>query len=188
MVYVRQCCLTLAYVPLRLNCVAIEGGAHMLRRVLGLGDRRSLASWLNDLTKNAKIAFATTVQFALESCIGRVLSAVLRPNQVPPKFWKKARRLIEVAGLPGAAEKFGHLMVLAWVRNSLHSGGIYSGTRPEHVEINGWHYSFVPGKRVACASWRHLFNALDDNLGIYEQAFLAPKIAAIPTVSMSDPP
>lgn len=179
MIHFGSLCLTLAELPLKLFHEAeTKNGRPMVMKIFGLQTVEHINTTLGDLVYNAPIAFVTVVQFALENCIERVLDAI--PGEKAfGRFSTSSRRLIEVTNLADPDTKHTILMVPAWIRNSLHTGGIHSH-ESKTIEIDGAQYVFERGKRIACASWSHLIHAFDHGLDIYGEMLCSPKVKMIP--------
>lgn len=170
MIHVRQCCNTIAFVPIRLLKQIECGRKNEVMEILELNDS-DLKSCLGDLKKNAKISFITIVQFALENCIGRIIED--KTGKKPPsKFKDKCKKIIELSGISDRRKvKFNRLMLLAYIRNTLHSGGIHRWGSLKR-KIKGVSYTLKKGKTVDCASWGHIFFLLWHSLDLYEWIFL----------------
>ncbi len=177
-IQVRQCCNTLAAVPIKL-CQSAEVNSNVpaMMTLLGVSRPDDLESCLDDLNRNARISFVTVVQFALENCIERVLDAI--PSQKAlGSFSKSSGQLIDVTELEDPSSKHDILMVPAWIRNTLHAGGVHS-RRSKTVVIDGEAYEFQEGKRVECASWSHLLHAFRSALAVYEQILCSTPVVSI---------
>lgn len=178
-IQVRQFCNTLAAVPIKLQQNA-EANPPAIMEILGLTRFEDLKSCLGDLNKNTKLSFITMTQFALENCVERVLDA-LPGEQSQGYFSKAAERIIEIAELANRPRKLEVLMVPAWIRNSLHAGGVHTRAT-KSVTIDGASYVFEKGRRVSCATWSHLVHCVQHALGVYEEVLCAPVIAAVPKI------
>ncbi len=176
--HVGGLCATLAELPLKLFHEAeSKDGRPMLMKILGLRKVDDMETLLGDLVYNANIAFVTTIQFALENCVERVLDSI--PGEKGcGGFSKSVRRLIQVVNLNDPDTKYRILMVPAWMRNSLHANGIHSGSS-KSVDIDGAQYIFEKGRRVGCASWSHVLHAFDHGLDIYEEMLCSPIVKSI---------
>ncbi len=183
-VQVRQCCNTLAAVPIKL-CQSAEVNSNVpaMMTLLGVSRPDDLKSCLDDLNRNARISFVTVVQFALENCIERVLDAIATQKALG-SFSKSSRRLIDLTELEDPSSKHDILMVPAWIRNTLHAGGVHS-RRSKTVLIDGEPYEFQQGKRVECASWSHLFHAFHNALGVYQEILCSPSVVSIGRIDVA---
>lgn len=175
MVHVRQLANTLAAVPIMLQLKA-ENAPTQVCSVLGISGLDDLSSLLGDLNHNSKCAFVTMAQFALENSVALTLKAM--PVSGSNKFYKRVESLLNVAGYSTSGHEFNVLMVPQSIRNSLHANGIHCGAA-KSANIGGAQYTFVPGQRVNCASWSHIFHALSACLDIYSQIFSSSQISAI---------
>jgi hypothetical protein len=180
-IHVRQFCNTLAIVPIKLQQNAeIRRNVPVIMQLLGLQHRDHLKSCLGDLNKNAKVSFITMTQFALENCIECMLDALPR-EKAQGTFSKSSLRLLAATKVADHQTKHDILMVPAWVRNTLHSGGIHSRAS-KTIVIDGESYDFEKGKRLSCASWSHLVHCLLNALAIYEEMFSSSVVASIPKI------
>lgn len=172
MVHVRQFCNTLAYIPLRIQQVAgCRSNNELILKLFGVQNSCDLQKLLKDFNKNAKCGFVTGVQFALENCIGRIIEDKTR-QKPPVKFKDKCKRIMELAGILDKRKlKLNRLLLLAYIRNTLHSGGIHRWDSLKR-KVKGVYYNLKKGKEVECASWSHIFFLLWHSLDLYERIFL----------------
>jgi hypothetical protein len=172
MIHVRQFCNTLAYIPLRIQQVAeCRSNKEFILKLFGVQSSCDLQKLLQDFNKNAKCSFITGVQFALENCIGRIIEDKTG-QKAPVKFKDKCQKIMKLAGISDKRKlKLNRLMLLAYIRNSLHSGGIHRWGSLKR-KVKGISYTLKKGKTVDCASWSHIFFLLWHCLDFYEQIFL----------------
>ena len=177
-IHVRQFCNTLAVTAIRIQQVAEnKNNLPILGRLFGVQDFAALKSILSDLNPNFKTSFVTMVQFALENCIERVLES-LPGEQGLNNFSRTSKRLIEFLQLEDPIRKHELVMVPAWIRNTLHAGGIHK--KPDkRVVIDGEAYVFKKNKRFKCASWSHIFHAFLHSLYVYEEILCSEPVKAI---------
>lgn len=170
MIHVRQCCNTIAFVPIQLLKQVECGGKNEIMTILEL-NASGLKSCLKDLKDNAKISFITIVQFALENCIGRIIED--KTGKKPPfKFKDKCENIITFAGISDIKKvKLNRLMLLAYIRNTLHSGGVHK-KKSVTITIQGKRYVLKKDRKVSCATWSHIFFALWHSLEVYSRIFL----------------
>ncbi|NIP23465.1 MAG: hypothetical protein GWN67_04980 [Phycisphaerae bacterium] len=172
MVHVRQFCNTLACIPLRIQQFAgCRSNKDFILKLFGIQSYCDLQKLLEDFNKNAKCGFITGVQFALENCIGQIIED--KTGQKPsPKFKDKCTKIIKIAGMSDRRKlKLNRLMLLAYIRNTLHSGGIHQWDSLRR-KIRGVYYTLKKGKKVDCATWNHIFFLLWHSLDLYERIFL----------------
>lgn len=183
-VHVRQCCNTLAAVPIKLqqNAEIAENVPYLLS-LLGLSITTDLYTMLSDLNKNAKAAFLATVQFALENSARRVLQA-LTPTSVPLKFRCIVERLATLSGIPSSDAKVELLMVLAYLRNTLHSNGIHCWPDATIV-VADEPYIFRQYQRSPCGSWSHILYALVHSLSVYEEIYTSHKVTVVSSITIA---
>ena len=178
LIQVRQFCNTLAAVPIKLQQNAeIGANAPVIMQILGVPNIKDLLSVLEDLNQNAKASFVTMVQFALENCVDRILHS-LATGEKGGYFSANSKALIDLAGLSRPDQKHQLLLVPAWIRNSLHAGGIHrKSTRT--IVVDGEEYRFEKGQRVECASWSHLFHVVGHALDVYGEILLSDSVAGL---------
>lgn len=177
-IHVRQFCNTLGFAAIK-----IEQKAEIkkyLPTLIGLFDIRNikdLKSFLHDLNPNFKASFVTMVQFALENCIERVLDS-LPGKRGLNNFSRTSRCLIETLNLNNPQQKHELIMVPAWIRNTLHAGGIHKKS-DKTVIIDGESYIFEKNQRFKCASWSHTFHAFLHCLDVYEEILCSKQVKEI---------
>lgn len=178
LIQVRQLCNTLGAVPIKLQQNAeIASNLPVVMAILGLQNARDVEAVLGDLNKNAKVSFVTMVQFALENCVDRILHA-LTGQQESARFSTNSKKLIELAGLDRPGKKHELMLVLAWIRNTFHAGGVHRKST-KTILIGGEQYKFEKGETLMCGSWSHLFHATDRSLDVYAEILLSAPVARI---------
>lgn len=152
-------------------------------RLLGLENQSALQNVLTDLNANAKASFLTVVQFALENSARRV-AVELAGQGAPMGFKDIGKMLVTETGLSDPRNKLDLLLVLAYLRNTLHSNGIHYWPDVT-ITVAGEPFKFQKGKRSDCASWSHILYALLYSLSVFEEMYLSPRVksvTSIPTV------
>ncbi len=184
LVQVRQLCNTLAAVSIKLQQNSeIGSNVPVIMALLGIQEVSGLKSVLGDLNKNAKLSFVTMCQFSLENCVYGILASLSgRSNSA--RFSEESRRLIRLAGLDRPADKHQLILVPAWIRNTLHSGGIHRRSS-KTVVVDGEPYRFVKGERLECGTWSHLFHAVLHALDVYAEILASSPVASIRRVESS---
>ncbi|MEE8607639.1 MAG: hypothetical protein V3S55_08545 [Nitrospiraceae bacterium] len=184
LVQVRQLCNTLALVPIKLQQNSeIRSNVPVIMALLGMQEVSGLKSVLGDLNKNAKLSFITMCQFSLENCVYRILASLSgRSNSA--RFSEESERLIRLAGLDRPADKHQLILVPAWIRNTLHSGGIHKRSS-NTVVVDGEPYRFVNGEQLQCGTWSHLFHAVLRALDVYAEILASSPVVAIRHVELS---
>lgn len=172
----RQFCNTLAFAPIILHLQYKNCRGNDIKKTFRLPDEKALNSFLTDLNDNCKASFVTMAQFALENCVSRVIEAV--GQKVDMRFSKNVIVLSEATNLANKNIKREILMVPAWIRNSLHRGGIPSFDS-DPVNIDGKQYLFIKGQRVSCTTWSHIFHAYSHCLDIYQEMLSSPLVKAV---------
>lgn len=184
-IHIRQFCNTIAAVAIKLlQNAEIKTNIPIIMKLLGMHDLPRLQSCLNDLNPNSKTSFVTMCQFALENCIERVLDA-LPGEHSQGTFKKSAQRLIEITDIAEPERKLDIVLVPAWIRNTLHAGGVHSRDN-KTIVIDGEPYAFEKGKRFSCASWSHIMHALLNALDVYEEILCSKKVTSIPFIGTTD--
>ena len=181
MIHVRQCCNTLAAIPIKLQQNAkISQNVPLIMEILGLSDASSLELVLKDLNANAKVSFLTVVQFALENSAKQVVET-LSGQDAPIRFKKIVENLIDLTGISSPQNKQNKLdllLVLAYLRNTLHANGVQR--KPDvTIMVDGEAFVFEQDKRIDCTSWSHILFALYHSLSVYEEMYLSPTVKAV---------
>lgn len=177
-IHVRQFCNTLAFAAIKMQQKA-ENNKYLpiFRDLFDFKNIKDLKSFLGDSNLNFKTSFVTMVQFALENCIERVLDSL--PGKCGlNNFSRTSRCLIDTLELNNPEQKHELIMVPAWIRNTLHAGGIHK--KPDkNVIIDGEPYIFKENQRFGCASWSHIFHAFLHSLDVYEEILCSKQVKAI---------
>lgn len=178
MIHVRGLCNTLAAIPIKLQQNAENpNNISAILSLLGLSSIDDLSIILEDFNANSKIGFITSVQFALENCIVRIIEAI--PGVDPQfSFSQNADIIIEQSEIPQAAHKLDLMLLPAWIRNTLHANGIHNRSN-RTIVVDGESYIFERGQRIAGGTWSHLFHAISHSLVVVEEIFISDRIRAI---------
>jgi len=178
-IHVRQFCNTLGFAAIKIQQKAeIKKYLPILIDLLDVRNIKDLKAFLHDLNPNFKTSFVTMVQFALENCIERVLDSL--PGKCGLNNFSRTSRclIIDTLKLKNPIQKYELIMVPAWIRNTLHAGGIHK--KPDKtVIINGEPYIFKKNQRFECASWSHIFHAFLHSLDVYEEILCSKQVKAI---------
>lgn len=158
--------------------------SQMVVRIINeLGDvvRRGLMS-LEEATQTAedwekfqRLGLVTLAQFRLEYMLGTLVRALGLTIKGPPGFHNYARALVDGVGLSPADDKVKLLMLPAYLRNSLHSGGIHTGK--DFVDPLGRpRFEMKHGKLLHCVGWLHILDALDSSLSVVEELLSSRRV------------
>ena len=106
----------------------------------------------------------TKVHFKIENLFTNILKALsASPNR--NGFWHIGDAILQQANIPTQGPEKNALTVLANLRNSFHSNGMHNKDSLS-VDINGIMFEFCKGKRVECASWKHIVVIVQANISV----------------------
>jgi hypothetical protein len=109
----------------------------------------------------------TTILFRLDS------------EKLKRGYHGNAKTLLSVLHLKDQETKLDRLNVLAFIRNSLHSGGVVN-RRALDVTIDGYRFNFPKGEKLKQAGWGHIFLAMESSLIIINEILHSKIIEDIP--------
>ncbi len=137
---------------------------------------------LSIVEKTWRLSLITLCHFKIDSLFQNLLKAL---GQEPGKngFSKNKKNLMKKITPPEPEEVNKVLNTLTHIRNSLHNNGIHRGDTCDPIELLGCAYEFETDKVVCCASFWHIFTALDCSIDVIEQILFAPEIQALPKVN-----
>ncbi len=78
--------------------------------------------------------------------------------------------MLEQLGMSTTGAEKRTLTILANLRNSFHSNGMYTNADLRH-EVRGLVFEFRRDERVICASWAHIVVAIHENLALLDRFF-----------------
>jgi hypothetical protein len=134
------------------------------RRLIGTGLSSGQAEDLMlDYLRNT---LTTKVHFKLENLFKNILKALPgSPNR--RGYYNISDDILQQTGIPTKGPEKDTLTVLANLRNSYHTNGIHTNDSL-NVDINGIRFEFYKGKRVECASWKHIVAIIQANISVLE--------------------
>lgn len=152
--------------------------------VRSLGENNLTPDVACRMVENAwKLGLLTLYHFKIDVLFHNLLRAL---GRVPGRsFNRNSQDLLQVVALPNQVAVEAPLRALTCMRNSLHNNGIHRN-RSAAFNIGGMPYEFVENAPVQCASWQHIFCALDAACDTLESILLAPVIAALPPGIVDD--
>ena len=107
----------------------------------------------------------TKVHFKIENLFSNILTALRQP---PPKgFWNISNAMLYQAGISTDGSDKNTLTVLANLRNSYHANGMHNKSNLS-ADSYGIRFEFCQGKRVECASWKHIVMAIRANVSVLD--------------------
>lgn len=125
-----------------------------------------------------KLSLVTMYQFRMENMITNIL-ANFNKEKATKGYHTKVEALLDKLQLKDKETKLRKLNVLAFIRNSLHSGGIVNKYGLD-VTIDGCRFSFEKGKKVKQAGWGHIFLAIESSLVIVNEILQTKDVQDIP--------
>jgi hypothetical protein len=147
------------------------------RKLIGTGLPSAQAEDLMlDYLRNT---ITTKVHFKIENLYSNILNAL---NATPKQksFWHISNAMLEKAGICITGTEKNTLTVLANLRHSFHANGVHNNYSLS-VDINGMGFEFHKGKRVKCASWKHIVVIMRANISVLESILLSNNVSNLRT-------
>ncbi|MEG8990929.1 hypothetical protein VJY32_14285 [Ignavibacteria bacterium 4148-Me] len=145
------------------------------RNLIGTGLTSSQAEELMlDYLRNTLIS---KVHFKIENLFNNILKAL----SASPKrrgFWHTSSTMLQQADIPPRGREKDILTVLANLRNSFHANGMHNNDSL-CVDIDGIRFEFCKGKRVECASWKHIVVIIRANISVLESVLFSDRVASL---------
>lgn len=116
-------------------------------------------------------------QFRIENMITNIL-AIFNKEKAKGGYYNKVEALLNILELKDKETKLKKLNVLAFVRNSLHSGGVTNRYELD-VTIDGFRFYFQKGEKVKYAGWGHIALAMESSLIIINEILHSDKVKSI---------
>lgn len=126
-----------------------------------------------------QLSLVTLYQFRIENLITNILAILDKERAKDAGYYNKVKALLDILGLKYKDTKLKKLNVLAFVRNSLHSGGVTNRYELD-VTIDGYRFNFRKGEKVKYAGWGHIALAMESSLVIINEILHSDKVKAIP--------
>ena len=123
-----------------------------------------------------KLGFMVLVHFK----IGYLFQTILRELNIPYRrgYWNLCETLLRSISVNQKEDKKEKLILLSYLRNSLHNNGIHEGSSLTKT-LNDLNYSFEDGIRVECASWTHIIKAVSVNIDVLSEILLSEEIKSL---------
>jgi len=145
------------------------------RNLIGTGLTSSQAEDLMlDYLRNT---LTTKVHFKIENLFNNIIKA-LSANPNRRGFWQTSDTMLQQAGIPIQGREKDILTALANLRNSFHANGIHNNNSL-NIIIDGIRFEFCKGKRVECASWKHIIVIIRATISVLESILLANRVASL---------
>ena len=121
------------------------------------------------------------VHFTIENLFSNLLGALgVRPKG--SGYYPLSSAILEGAGIGVPGPEKDTLTALANLRNSFHGNGIHRKGGSLSVVIDGQRFEFHEGKRVECASWRHVTAAIVANVRVVEAVLFSDRASGLKKV------
>lgn len=117
----------------------------------------------------------TKVHFKIENLFSNILKA-LGASSSSGGFSGVVDATLKQVGIPTAGQQKSTLTVLANMRNSFHANGIHN-RKSLSVDIDGTRFEFCKGRRVECASWKHIVVIMRANISVLESVLLSDRVS-----------
>lgn len=97
-----------------------------------------------------QLSLVTLYQFRIENLITTILAVFDKEKPKDAGYYNKVKALLDILELKDKETKLKKMNVLAFVRNSLHSGGVINRYELD-VTIDGFRFNFKKGEKVKYA-------------------------------------
>jgi hypothetical protein len=143
------------------------------RKLIGTGLSSGQAEDLMiDYLRNT---LTTKVHFKIENLFSNILKALsVNPNR--RGFWHISDVMLQQAGIPTTGPEKNTFTVLANLRNSFHANGMHNNDNLS-VDIDGIRFEFRKGRRVGCASWKHIVVIMRANISVLKSILFSNKVS-----------
>lgn len=131
----------------------------------------------NTIRLYLQISLVVMFQFRIEAMITAIL-AKLDEKKARDGYYNKVESLLNILELECKETKLKKLNVLAFMRNSLHSGGVTNRYELD-VTIDGFRFHFPKGKKVKYFGWGHITLAVESALIIINEILHSEKVKAL---------
>ena len=125
-----------------------------------------------------KLSLVTMYQFRMENMLTNIL-ARFDMKETAKGYHRKVEALLDALKMKDKDTKLKKLDVLAFIRNSLHSGGIVNRYDLD-VTIDGYRFNFKKGEKVKQAGWGHIFLAVESSLIVINEILHSKAVEDIP--------
>lgn len=146
------------------------------RNLIGTGLTSSQAEDLMlDYLRNTLV---TKVHFKIENLFNNILKA-LSASPHRRGFWHISDTMLQKVGITNTGQEKDILTVLANLRNSFHANGMHNNKDSLSVDIDEIRFEFCTGKRVKCASWKHIIVIIRANIAVLESVLFSKRVASL---------
>lgn len=159
------------------NCFTKNGNFDEKGFLYSVGSGVDIKQTEMTMFDHLRLGFMTLIHFKIDNLFHNILK---RLNSLPKRtgYWNLTNKILTQCSLSKTGSEKECLTAFANLRNSLHSNGIHK-TNPLSIQIDGITFDFIKGKRVECASWKHIIVLLNSNVDILNTILLAPIIVNI---------
>jgi len=117
----------------------------------------------------------TKVHFKIENLFGNILKA-LSSSPTKRGFWHISNAMLQQGGISTFGPEKNTLTVLANLRNSFHANGMHNNDNLS-VDIDGIRFEFCKGRRVECASWKHIVVIIRANISVLDSILFSNTVS-----------
>lgn len=143
------------------------------RNIIGTGLTSSKAEDL--MLDYLRTTLPTKVHFKIENLFNKILKTL---SATPKRrgFWYIVDAMLQNAGVDTMGREKDILTVLANLRNSFHANGMHNNDSLS-VDIDGIRFEFCKGRRVECASWKHIVVVIGATISVLESVLFSDRVA-----------
>lgn len=148
-------------------------------QVFGIQPKDTPLSKIEDrMIHYLKLSLVIMYQFRIENMMTNILVR-LDSGKLERGYHGNVKALLNTLKLKDKETKLKKLDVLAFIRNSLHSGGVVNKYALD-VIIDGYRFNFEKGKKLKQAGWGHIFLAMESSLIIINEILHSKDVEDIP--------
>jgi hypothetical protein len=125
-----------------------------------------------------KLGLLAIFHFRLDALFQNILRA-LGQNKRRPRFGDMIAIILDVAQTSDRVHAHETLLLLSYLRNSLHNNGIHRG-KELRVKLLDMEYDLKENGVVDCASWNHVLAAISETINLLDEILASPAITALP--------
>jgi len=149
------------------------------QELVGVGPAQQASEKLSEASR---LGLVVLCQFQIENLLKNLIASL--GGTSPRGYYKIGKDLVGRVSLSKGDYAFRILYTPALIRNSFHSNGYHKDKKNPSwsLDIDGCMFTFTINKKISCAGWGHIIQALNAVASVTEEVLQSPEIVAIPGV------